>query len=105
MTPDQIDMLFSTQLLTIQTIRHIAEKKYLGGAPGVCRIFVTRKQSEASTDDSFTVRPDDCLKIYIVRDHELALYKHGYAREVLCTLNILFPTRTETVLCSKCQQF
>lgn len=98
MTPAQIDMLFSNQLVTVGMLKGLAKQKYGAKDKDICLVFVTRKSM--CDQEDFVVRTDDCVKISMIKDGELVLYKHGSARAVLGTWNLLSPT--EVITCSKC---
>lgn len=98
MNPNQVEIQFASQLVTVKWIKELAKSKYGAKESDICRVFVTRKS--VCDQDDFVVRADDCLRISLVRSGELVLYKHGSARTLLLTWDS--PTDSEITTCTKC---
>lgn len=101
MTPEQIELSFSSHLVTVGMLKGLAKQQYGAKDTDICRVFITRK-SMCDLDD-FVVRADDCLKISLVRDGELVLYKHGGAKTLLLAWGS--PNSLEATACPKCKVF
>lgn len=94
-------MLFSSHLVTVGMLKGLCKDKYGTKETDICRVFVTRK--DLCDQEDFIVRPDDCIKISVVRGGELVCYKHGSALDVLRIWSVL-ATKTEIPACPRCSK-